>query len=49
MSKHIRSGANDIPDSVFNNRNVVQTTDSSFFGVDQSFRIESLGESVSLE
>jgi len=27
----------------------VQTTDSSFFGVDQSFRTERLGESISLE
>ena len=49
MLKHICSGANDIPNSAVNNRNVVQTTDSSFVGVDQSFRTESLGESMRLQ
>jgi hypothetical protein len=49
MLNHVSSGANAIPNSVVNNRNVVQTTDSSFFDFDQSFSTESLGEKMRLQ
>ena len=49
MLNHVSSGANAIPNSVVNNRNVVQTTDSSFVDVDQSFSTESLGENMRLQ
>ena len=44
--KHVSSGANAIPNSAVNNRNVEQTTDSSFVGVDQSFSTERLEKAL---
>jgi len=49
MLKNTWSGANYVPNLAVNNRNVVQTTDSSFVGVDQTFTTKRIEDSVSLE